>query len=606
MRGWVAKRVDAAASSSKSVVVILDQDRWLDAGELAPRGTVVEVESWYQLRRVWEQQGRRQNPSQALLFILVRDVPEPRDLPYDIEQQAAVVSLRLPIADPFKALVRAVPGERGDLVVSSLLAQRPDPLEAVLDEVWRVRLPSTSSTPAIELDAVARLRSDPATPTALWELLRPRLSHPLSKALAKDPPDPGPLQVAWEDWCQRGSESPWHNLLMSAGPSLTPLFALGLLKAVPDHRDDLPGWVSVGTRSRSPFELVSTLLEVAPAVWPADLSGWTEVSRWWGEVRAAMAEGSPDMEEIVDRCWAWWEEADLVFREWLMSGLGTLMTSASSWPMTVARIGPFLARRVRDQLTRRILLIVIDGMGMAQWSLISREAGLKTVTSGGCLAMVPTLTSVSRQAIFAGAVPSTFPDTLHETNSEGRRWRELWQREAPAELGIESRYWRMVGQSKEEAPDLRGVDAAGVVVNAVDEMMHGSEVLGDSQFFASIRTWVRHGFLKTLVENATAKGFEVWITADHGNLEAVHTGRPLYEGLAVESAGTRVRWYGDEGLRSQSGAEGIVWDPPGLPADSVFPIFARGRGGYFNTGKRITHGGISMDEVIVPLVRVEP
>ncbi len=163
----------------------------------------------------------------------------------------------------------------------------------------------------------------------------------------------------------------------------------------------------------------------------------------------------------------------------------------------------------------------------------------------------------------------------------------------------------MVGRSQEEAPDLGGVDAAGVVVKAVDEMMHGSEVLGDSQFRASIRTWVNHGFLKTMVDSATAKGFEVWITADHGNLEAMPIGRPANEGLAVESAGTRVRWYGYAGLRSQSGTEGIVWDPPGLP-DTVFPIFARGRGGYFSTGKRITHGGISMDEVIVPLVRVEP
>lgn len=220
--------------------------------------------------------------------------------------------------------------------------------------------------------------------------------------------------------------------------------------------------------------------------------------------------------------------------------------------------------------------------------------------------MVPTLTSVSRQSIFAGAVPSTFPDTLHETNSEERRWRELWQREAPVQLGIKTGYWRMVGRFGEEVPELGDVDAAGIVVNAVDEMMHGSEVLGDSQFCASIRTWVRHGFLKTLVESAASKGFEVWIIADQGNLEAMPIGRPSYEGLAVESAGTRVRWYGDAGLRSQSGADGIVWDPPGLPIDLVFPIFARGRGGYFNTGQRITHGGISMDEVIVPLVRVAP
>lgn len=167
-------------------------------------------------------------------------------------------------------------------------------------------------------------------------------------------------------------------------------------------------------------------------------------------------------------------------------------------------------------------------------------------------------------------------------------------------------YWRMVGRSQEEAPDLGGVDAAGVVVKAVDEMMHGSEVLGDSQFHSSLLTWVRHGFLRAMVESATEKGFEVWITADHGNLEASPIGLPTHEGLAVESAGTRVRLYSDPGLRSQSGAEGIAWDPPGLPAGSVYPIFARGRSGYFNTGRRITHGGISMDEVVVPLVKVEP
>lgn len=68
----------------------------------------------------------------------------------------------------------------------------------------------------------------------------------------------------------------------------------------------------------------------------------------------------------------------------------------------------------------------------------------------------------------------------------------MWKRETPAELGIKRGYWRMVGRSREEAPDLGGVDAAGVVVKAVDEMMHGSEVLGDSQFRASIRTWVNH------------------------------------------------------------------------------------------------------------------
>ncbi len=53
----------------------------------------------------------------------------------------------------------------------------------------------------------------------------------------------------------------------------------------------------------------------------------------------------------------------------------------------------------------------------------------------------------------------------------------MWKRETPAEFGIKRGYWRMVGRSQEEAPDLEGVDAAGVVDKAVDEMMHVSYVL---------------------------------------------------------------------------------------------------------------------------------
>jgi hypothetical protein len=589
-------------------VVILDQERWIDSQKLVDQGTAIEVDSCYGLRRAWEQEGRRRVPSQGLLFILVRDsaLAEPRDLPFDIEQQAEIVSLRLPIADDFKPLVRALPDTRGDRLVSALLTPSPDPLGATLAAGWGISFQPDGATPATELQATLRLRSDPATPAAIWDLLRPRLRYPLSKALADDPPDTGPLQAAWEDWCRNGRESPWRELIESTGSSLAPLFALGLLRTVPGHRDDLPEWALVGTRSQTPYERASVLLESAPAAWPSDLSSWTEVARWWGELRAALAEGTPAMDGMADRAWCWWNEADVVFRQWLSSSMGGLMMSASPWPATVARIAPFLARRVREGVARRILLMVVDGMGMAQWSLVSREAGLRSIVSGGCVAMVPTLTSVSRQAIFAGSLPQAFAETLLTTNAEERRWAALWRRETEGLLRAPAGYWRLVGRSPDEVPDLSRVDIAGVVVNAADEMMHGAEVLGDSQFAASLQTWVRHGFLRSLAQHAAEKGFEIWVTADHGNIEALPAGLPKREGLAIESAGLRVRLYADPGLRSQSGAEGVMWDPPGLPIDAIFPVFASGRGGYFNSGRRVAHGGFSLDEVIVPLARVEP
>ena len=135
--------------------------------------------------------------------------------------------------------------------------------------------------------------------------------------------------------------------------------------------------------------------------------------------------------------------------------------------------------------------------------------------------------------------------------------------------------------------------------------MHGAEVLGDRQLAASTALWVNAGFLETLVENATSQGFEVWITADHGNLPSMPAERGVVkrEGQLVEHAGTRVRLYPNQTLRDTAGF-GTIWDPPGYPPEAQAPLFADGRFGFHATGVRVSHGGLSIDEVIVPFVQV--
>jgi hypothetical protein len=151
------------------------------------------------------------------------------------------------------------------------------------------------------------------------------------------------------------------------------------------------------------------------------------------------------------------------------------------------------------------------------------------------------------------------------------------------------------------------VTAVGVVLQAIDKMLHGSSVLGDPQLAASVRTWVDQGFLRNLVVEAGAAGFEVWLTSDHGNLETTALGQ-AQEGLAVETAGLRVRLYPSADLREGSRLRdgGIAWDAPGLPPNWRYPLFPPGRGAYFTGEVRITHGGLSLDEVIVPFVKVAP
>ncbi len=146
--------------------------------------------------------------------------------------------------------------------------------------------------------------------------------------------------------------------------------------------------------------------------------------------------------------------------------------------------------------------------------------------------------------------------------------------------------------------------AYGVVVNAVDDLMHTSELFGDAQLLANLDVWVENGFLADLVARASAAGIETWITADHGNLECIGSGS-IAEGVAIESSGKRLLRYPNRTLRDASAAEGVVWDDiPGLPSTAEPLLFAAGRSAFTNNAVSISHGGLSLDEVIVPLARV--
>ena len=115
--------------------------------------------------------------------------------------------------------------------------------------------------------------------------------------------------------------------------------------------------------------------------------------------------------------------------------------------------------------------------------------------------------------------------------------------------------------------------------------------------------WARAGFDEDPTASAVTQGYEVWLTSDHGNLPTV-AGPVPKEGQTVESAGTRVRIYPNEVLRSAASEFGVIWDPPGYPRGTRCPLFPPGRTGFHTSGTRVSHGGLSLDEVIVPFAQV--
>lgn len=303
---------------------------------------------------------------------------------------------------------------------------------------------------------------------------------------------------------------------------------------------------------------------------------------------------------------------DAAFFAWLERGYDALSSNSyASVPSIVHQIAPHMAHR-RRMGEKRQALIVIDGLALDQWLIIERRLRAQRpdvlVDTRSCFAWLPTATGVSRQAIFAGDQPRAFAKTLGGTSAEPGAWRRFWTTEGVSEQDIF--YAKGLGQPGSttaiiDGPIANGVEIIGIVVDTVDELLHG-ETFGKRSLVSRIEQWLGFGEWDRLISALIDAGYHSVVTADHGNVDVVGMGRPS-EGSTAEERSERVRIYDSEALRQKSAATiagSRVLQPGGLP-ESYKPLFAPFGRAFITDGRHaVVHGGTSIEEVIVPFVRI--
>lgn len=355
------------------------------------------------------------------------------------------------------------------------------------------------------------------------------------------------------------------------------------------------------------FDLVEKELPTAEARY----SDWTAFALKWAELSSLVhcgnsTEHQTRLREIGDAL-------NSTFAGWLADHYSSLINLPPTNPAMLHHVPRRLARDIEDSGSSRAALIVVDGLALDQWvtirQLLQKQDANLVMRESATFAWIPTLTSVSRQSIFSGKPPLYFPSSINSTNSEEKIWKQFWEGHGLSRLDVA--YQRGLGDG-----DAAGVlDSAihpgrtkvvGLVVDKVDKIMHGMQ-LGSAGMHNQIKQWCQGGFLAVLVGQLLEYGYEVWLTADHGNIQCEGKGRPS-EGVIAETRGERVRVYPTPELRAQvAGAFPFAheWQPVGLPAD-YFPLVAGGRDAFVNPGDAIVgHGGVAIEEVIVPLVKFE-
>lgn len=292
---------------------------------------------------------------------------------------------------------------------------------------------------------------------------------------------------------------------------------------------------------------------------------------------------------------ALYDRANSRFPEWMKSDYGYLSG-------TPAKRRPHIMNQVQDYIRRnskeKIALIVMDGMSFADYQLIRRDMARDhaKLFHEGLFSFVPSITSVARQSLFSGKLPYEHAKPFDLTNEE-RQFRAYWKENGVREDEIFF--------AKSEAPEWpEKTRIAGIVVNIVDDLMH-NELQGGRGMYTGLKTWLESGTLSRLIGRLKADGFSVWLTADHGNTSAIAQGRFQKPSVITENASRRAAIY-----QSFAGAEELdkfdttEYSGPYMPEGYRYFAFAPKTCCGDKGMEYISHGGMTIEEIIVPFVRI--
>ena len=399
------------------------------------------------------------------------------------------------------------------------------------------------------------------------------------------------------------------------------LFVEGMLRPVSHRSSDKLSeeWVAPGIRTDPEADglrrirgLIQTADDTMPDPdarhheWSAFAYRWAELGVLWPEAAAATRS---DLSGPIVELRA---KVDEAFLAWVEHRYAGLHNQPPDPPVMVHHLPRYLSRRLADLSGGKAALIVVDGLALDQWivlrNVLETQRPQLRFRENAVFAWIPTITSISRQAIFSGTPPFYFPSSIHTTNKESSSWSRFWVDQGFTER--EAGYVKGLGDGPvEDVRDLLsrpGICVLGLVIDKVDRIMHGME-LGTAGMHNQVRQWAGEGFMAELLDILINHGFTVFLTSDHGNIEAEGIGRPS-EGVIADLRGERVRVYPDPTLRAgvrQQYPAAIAWPALGLP-DDYLALLAPGRSAFVREGERVVgHGGVSLEEVVVPMVQIE-
>ncbi|MCR5239121.1 MAG: PglZ domain-containing protein [Prevotella sp.] len=283
---------------------------------------------------------------------------------------------------------------------------------------------------------------------------------------------------------------------------------------------------------------------------------------------------------------------------------------------------------------QKVFLVVLDNFRYDQWRMLARELSEQfDIDEDLYCSILPTATQYARNAIFSGLMPNKiaqmFPSLwVDEDEEEGKNLNEepLIQTQMERYRRKESFSYHKINNSADaerfmqQFQQLERHELNVVVFNFIDMLSHARteskmvrELASNESAYRSItQSWFRHSVISDFFKQLAQTDYKVIVTTDHGSIRCTQPVKIVGD----RNTNTNLRYKLGKNLAYDDKSLFIIKEPqkallpmPNLSTSYVFAtsdsFFAYPNNyNYYVSYYRDTfqHGGISMEEMIIPLV----
>ena len=285
----------------------------------------------------------------------------------------------------------------------------------------------------------------------------------------------------------------------------------------------------------------------------------------------------------------------------------------------------------------KVFLVVFDNFRYDQWREISKElADDFTFDEQLCLSILPTATQYARNAIFSGLMPSQiaemFPDLwVDEDEEEGKNLNEAPLIQTQLDRYRRKNtfsYFKLNNSSDSEKlverfKNVMNNDLNVLVINFIDMLSHARtesrmvrELASDERAYRSITaSWFHNSPVRELFKELAKTDARIIITTDHGS---IRVNNPI-KVIGDKNTNTNLRYklgknlsYNPKQVYELKAPKAAALPSPNISTTYIFAqnddffAYPNNYNYYVNYYKNtFQHGGISMEEMLVPLVTMQ-